>query len=218
HVPLIPFFQFPWMFLIITTFMIPIFVIAFEKIKPQKFIALIIIALALITTGSNFHPHDYLGREDSYYLNRYIPVPYVSAEYSMLQEEYLRLPNGTIIRPDKNYPRIFPQTNLITQMTEINSLTTLINTKSNEKFTINYNKYYFPGWYATIDNQKVKISAGLPFGQIQFDIPSGNHEIKIGFSETREKLFFDIISALSFVLAVLFCFKSGLFGTRRTIK
>ncbi|MDO8609870.1 MAG: hypothetical protein Q7R95_04935, partial [bacterium] len=94
HVPLIPFFQFPWRFLIITTFVIPIFVVAFDSLKFKKIIALIIIALAIVTTFNNFHPHDYLGRVDSYYLNRYIPVPSASAEYSMLHEEYLRLPNG----------------------------------------------------------------------------------------------------------------------------
>lgn len=207
NLPLIPYFQFPWRFLIITTFMAPIFVIALEKIKIQKVIALIFILLAISTTFTNFHPHDYLGRVDSYYLNRYIAAPSASIEYSKLHEEYLRLPERTSMRPDKNYPRIFSQTDQIMKITEVDSLTTLIKTQSNEKFIINYNKYYFPGWYATIDNQEVEIFPGNPFGQIQLTIPSGQHEVKIGFREPSFKLFLDIVSLTAFIVTMYLIFR-----------
>lgn len=212
-VPLIPYFQFPWRFLIITTFVMPVFVIAFDKIKYKELIAFLIIGLALITNYNNFHPHDYLGRMDSYYLNRYIPLPQASEEYSMLHEEYLRLPVGTISRPDKNYPRVYPQTDQIKNVNEINSLETDIETNSNEKFTVNYNKYYFPGWYATVDGQKADISAGNPFGQIQLTVPSGQHKVKIGFKETPFKLFLDIVSIVALIVTMYLI--SGLKGFKR---
>ncbi|MDD2822940.1 MAG: hypothetical protein PHQ59_02550 [Candidatus Daviesbacteria bacterium] len=204
-VPLIPFFQFPWRFLIITTFAAPILVIAFDKLRYRNFVALVILILVLITNFSSFHPQDYLGRGDSYYLNKYIPLSIASEEYSKTQEEYLRLPLGTVQRPDKIYPRVFPQTGQIIQVKELDSLTALIDTNSNEKFTLNYNKYYFPGWYATIDNQDADISAGAPFGQIQVAVPSGSHVIKIGFAETKQKIFLDIISVVGIIIAVLCC-------------
>lgn len=202
NLPLLPFFQFPWRFLIITTVMTSILVVILDqfKIKSYKYL---FVFLAILTVGLNyyeFRPHDFLGRTDAYYINRYIPVPKASTEYLTLQEEYLRLPKDAI-RPDKNYPPVAISSGNF-QIIKNDGLNILFSTEASTEATINYYKYNFPGWEAKIDNSPVKIISGSPFSQITFTVPSGIHEVKISFGETTFKKILDIISLLSFILAM----------------
>ena len=103
-VPLLPYFQFPWRFLSLTTFATSILVIIFDKIKFGRAIGIIIIIAAIALNFIDFKPQDFLGRTDAYYINRYIPYPTASAEYLMTGEEYLRLPIATQVRPNKISP------------------------------------------------------------------------------------------------------------------
>lgn len=201
NLPLLPYFQFPWRFLIITTVMIPILVIALDQLKSYKYVFIFLAILAVALNISNFRPQDFLGRTDAYYLNRYIPIPIASQEYLNLAEEYLRLPKDAQMRPDKNYPPVSISSGSI-QIIKNNGLNVLFSAESNEGALINYYKYNFPGWEAKIDGGEVKIISGSPFSQISFTLPSGSHEIKISFGETNFKKVLDIISLLSFILAI----------------
>lgn len=75
NLPLIKYFQFPWRFLILTTFSTPL-----------------LIVVTVITSKDYFQPEHFLGITDEYYINRYIPAPVGSSEYYSTQEEYLRIP------------------------------------------------------------------------------------------------------------------------------
>ncbi|MDO8486507.1 MAG: hypothetical protein Q7S77_02325 [Candidatus Staskawiczbacteria bacterium] len=200
NLPLLPYFQFPWRFLIIITVMTPILVIALDQFKQYKYI---FILLAILTVSLNYHefrPQDFLGRDDAYYVNRYIPKPIASAEYLTLQEEYLRLPKG-VIRPDKNYPPISISSGNVS-MIKNDGLNVLFSSEASSEAEINYYKYNFPGWEAKIDNYPVKIVSGSPFSQITFTVPSGIHEVKISFGETNFKKVLDIISLLTFIIVI----------------
>ena len=48
-----------------------------------------------------------------------------------------------------------------------------------------------------MDNKKLKLWAGEPYGQIQFDVPDGKHEILIRFRETLVNRIWDIGSMLT---------------------
>ena len=193
NLPLLPYFQFPWRFLIIITVMTPILVIALNQFKSYKYV---FVFLAVLTIGLNYHefrPQDFLGRTDAYYLNRYIPVPFAS-------QEYLRLPKDAI-RPDKNYPPLSISSGNVT-MIKNDGLNVLFSTEASGEAVINYYKYNLPGWEAKIDNQPVKIVSGSPFSQMTFDVPRGFHEVKISFGETNFKKFLDIASLLGLILAI----------------
>lgn len=200
--PLITYFQFPWRFLIMTTILTPVIVIIFEKIKWGNYLAVIISALAIILNFSSFRPQDFLGREDSYYLNRYIPYPKESKEYKEIQEEYLRLPKDTTLRPDKSYPVIFPSEEGV-KVVENNELNTTFDIATNKDLVINYNKYFFPGWMATLNGKRIDIKPSQPFGQISLQVPKGNHTLNIKFEETIFKKTLDIISLFAFVLSLI---------------
>ena len=131
-------------------------------------------------------------------------MPIASAEYLKTSEEYLRLPKETEIRPDKLYSRAFANdesAKIIIE--EINALDAKIKTSSDTEFFLNYNKYYYPGFVAKIDGNKIKIIAGKPFGQISFTVPSGKHVITVEYKESPMRLFFDIVSLVAIGVSVI---------------
>lgn len=205
RLPLLPYFQFPWRFLILTTFLTPIFVICLENIKHSKLIAIVILVSVLGINWSFFRPHDFLGRVDSYYINRYIPVPKASSDYTMAGEESVIIPVDTSVRPDKNYPVVYPQ-ELVQNLRVINPMSVVFNTSSGSTLDLNYSKYYFPGWKVMIDGKAVAIVPGQPFGQINFQVPAGNHSVRILYQETTPKLIMDLVSLLSLIFGLLLLF------------
>ncbi len=204
NLPLLPYFQFPWRFLMLTTFCIPIFVIALEKIRFEKFLPFGLIILTLVTTASYFRPQDFLGRTDGYFLNRYIPTPVASDEYKKTQEEYLRLPKNTRIRPDKNYPvaYIASDSGTINKIEKNSDFNVAVDISSSKGIVLNFSKYYFPGWVALIDSQRVGIQQGEPFAQISIQVPPGEHKVEFMFEETGFKKVLDAISFLSFLVSL----------------
>ena len=200
NLPLLPYFQFPWRFLAMTTLVSPLFLISFAKFKYQKILALVIIVFSIALNFNYFKTSEYLGRLDDYYINRYIPILSASEEYKKTSEEYLRLPKETIVRPDKVYPRVFSDNKLVKlDIQEINALNAKIKTDSTENFTLSYNKYNYPGWTVKVDGKKVNIMSGEPYGQISLAVPSGKHEVEIEYKESFLRLFFDLISLFSFL-------------------
>lgn len=201
NIPFLPYFQFPWRFLIMTTFLSPLLVVTFEKVRSNKLTSTFLIFLIMITATSYFRPQDFLGRQDEYFINRYIPTPIASEEYRETGEEYLRLPKNTKMRPDKNYPLVISENALI-NINRINNLYTVIDVASTEGTNLNYNKYFFPGWVAKIDGQQIDITIGEPFGQIVLDIPPGAHLVEIKFEETNFRNFLNAISLGAFLVSL----------------
>lgn len=196
-IPLLPYFQFPWRFLAMIAFSSPLFLLAFSKFKYVFVISLIVIIASIALNFNYFKTSEYLGRGDSYYINRYIPYPVASEEYKKTGEEYLRLPKDTQVRPTNNYPRAYSDGSEILSINEINALDAQINTNSRSEFVLNYSKYYYPGWFAKIDGRGAIIVPGMPFGQIAVIVPAGAHTVEIYYRESPTRLIFDLISLVS---------------------
>ncbi len=201
-IPFLPYFQFPWRFLMVTTFSIPILVVALEKFGHERGVAAFLIVFTVISTGTYFRPQDFLGRKDDYYINRYIPTPQASKEYKKTQEEYLRLPQNTEVRPNRNYPLVTSSDVNILENINLNGLDTTLKIESEKGGIINYNKYLFPGWVVKIDEKVIQLSPGSPFGQITFYVPAGVHKVEVNFEETIFKKILDAISFLSFLVSL----------------
>lgn len=71
--------------------------------------------------------------------------------------------------------------------------------RSPEPFRARYLSFYFPGWRAWIDGERVEIAPSDPEGLITFDVPRGQHTIRVGFGETRLRLAADGMSVLSLI-------------------
>ena len=130
HFPLIAYFQFPWRFLTLIVFGSSILVTTITTKKNYKIWSGLIIILAIGFNYYRFKPNDFLNRDDSYYINRYIPIPSPSNEYLDLKEEYLRLPKATEVRPKNIYSRVFPESLETSYIRPINHLDTALTTDS----------------------------------------------------------------------------------------
>lgn len=214
-IPLLPYFQFPWRFLMMIVFISPLFLIGLNNIRYRSIVALAIGIFAIVTTVSYFRPQDYLGRTDSYYLDRYIPVPVVSSQYRQQNEEYLRLPQGTEVRPDKDYPIAYSSGGEIKDVTEVTPLDSIIKTVSEQDFTLNFSKYNFPGWIVLIDGVESKIETGKPYGQITVLVPKGDHVIRIYFAETDLNRILDAISLVSIIVSLMLIFNKLTLTTKK---
>ncbi len=206
-VPLLPYFQFPWRFLILITFCVPFLLAFFHKFKYGTYLSLSLIILSIGTMLFNFHPHDFLGRFDAYYLNRYIPYPTASGEYAQTQEEYLRLPKAAKERPSKLYPRVVSNDPTATILVnELNSLDATIQISATQAAVLDYNKYNYPGWVITQDGKQVEVMSGDPFGQIEIAVPAGYHKLTVEFRETTMRFILNLVSlfALCFTLLGFF--------------
>jgi hypothetical protein len=205
--PFLPYFQFPWRFLTMTTLVSVVFLLPFKYLNLKYLNYLIpgsLVVLAILLNFIYFKPHDFLGRTDSYYINKYIPTPLASAEYLTIQEEYLRLPLGVEKRPDKNYPPIFSDKKINASVLETNGVYSKIKIDVPAETLIYYSKYYFPGWIAKIDGKLTKITEGKPFGQITVDVPEGEHVLEFNFIEVGYKVVLDIVSAGALLIVVTF--------------
>lgn len=210
-IPLMPYFQFPWRFLIVTTFASSALVVALETIRAKELIALVLAATVCLLNSYVFHPHDFLGRMDKYYLNRYIPSPTASNEYRQTQEEYLRLPVTTLQRPDKLYPYVYQNNGQVIPTEIKSSLDFRFVTGFKEQTLFNVSKYWYPGWVVLVDQQPVFASAGQPFGQINFSVPAGTHQVRVHFSELPWKLIIDLLSLLAILIAIVWTLPLSLF-------
>lgn len=206
-IPFLPYFQFPWRFLIMTTFFAPLMIISLKYFKYANYLALVVIILAVISTSSYFRPQDFLGRDDNYYINRYIPTPLASSEYLETGEEYLRLPKNAEYRPNRNYPLVTLEGGEIKNISKINSLDTKVEVFSENGGVLNFNKYNFPGWTAKIDGNLIDVTSAKPFGQVQISIPAGEHGVEIYFQETNFKKVLDIISIVAFLVSLVIILK-----------
>ena len=207
-VPFIPYFQFPWRFLMVTTFCIPLLVGAFENIRGRGIVVLGLIVLTVAVNGWYFRPQDFLGRTDSYFLDKYIPSSPVSEAYKQNQEEYLRLPKNAEKRPDQLMPRFYSDSgaSIQTQWQDpLNAQAVITSTKS---AIINYSKYKYPGWEADVDGLYVPTTSGKPYAQIQVFVPAGTHTVHISYHEPIYKVILDIISG-AFMIGALLLLGSG---------
>lgn len=210
NLPFLPYFQFPWRFLILTTFFIPLLVVTLENKRFEKYLWVMLLGLIILPGMSYFRPQDFLGRKDEYFINKYIPLPLASEEYKKTQEEYLRLPKVTEKRPDRNYSLVTANSGTIQKIEKVNDLNVLISFTSTSGATINYNKYFFPGWVAEVDGLKKEIFVGKPFGQISINVSGGEHFIKIAFKETNLRIILDAISLAGFLVSLGMCFKRSI--------
>ncbi len=202
NLPQLPYFQFPWRFLILTTFFIPLLLIMFDKLRIEKHFLVFALLIIVLPGLIYFRPQDFLGRKDDYFLSRYIPYPVASEEYKKTQEEYLRLPKATEKRPDVNFPLLFPIEG-INRVEKLNDLRIVFEYNSDRESLINLSKYYFPGWQAKIDGKSAEVLAGKPYGQVIIQMPAGFHKAEIYFKETSFRNLLNFVSLGAFLVSLI---------------
>jgi len=185
--------QFPWRLLAFTsTFTAFLTGSITYLIKDRQKIKTIVSFLILITIGLNyqfFKPSEYSPNEDFYYTDK----QKIKAQMSDTLYDYLPINAKKPPKvPDKQYQTL-------ADITDFNSKTGYFSFTSNTSKTEDFilNQYFFPGWQVKINNQLVDIKPDEQLGRIQFQLPSGEHQVKIKLAKTKLQYWSDIISLIS---------------------
>lgn len=73
--------------------------------------------------------------------------------------------------------------------------------------------FYFPGWRVYVDGQKVPIEYQDPNyrGVITYEVPPGDHQVRLRFEHTLDRIAGILISIVSLIVAVFLIFKINTF-------
>lgn len=204
--PLMAFIQFPWRFLAISVFIIPLVSGAIMPyLNKIKIIYFILIAVTIVSTIGYFRPKEYV--DDSFF-------------DKFLNKDKMR--QG--IDLTKDYLPIWVQT------TSENFFNTLFSEKG-EIQVIDFKKKtayslaklkvlsdesiivapitYFPGWKVLANENNINLEQPSDQGLIRFRLPKGDYKIKFEFADTPVRMIgnFVSLSSLLFILLILFKYK-----------
>jgi hypothetical protein len=214
--PIGEYIQFPWRFLMLTTFFSSLMVGFAEPLlnrKWQKILPLSLALLAIILTWGYFKPAKQVRVDDDYYLRRFFADRTIlgkrdsfSKEYLSYSEDYLPLTIWTKERPRSLLPKV--ETDDVQALISFQEKTPTkleIDFQNNRKTNLFINTYYFPGWKAWINGEAVKIDPAEPFGQMRMTVSAGEHKIRVEFKESFLRRVADIISLVGCIvfLAIL---------------
>jgi len=193
--------QFPWRILMLTTFLTSSLVI-FWKVHSEflKYLAALLIILTVAINFSYFKPSEYYNPDDNYFLTRFFARDTANAitnpQYSNYSEDYLLLPIWVTKRPS-----FVPVNKFSSETIDIKA----INTKSPVDYSVEvegdglleFYTYYFPGWYAKIDDKPAKIEILKPYGNIGVNVSDGQLKVDVYWQETLLRKVSDAVSVLS---------------------
>jgi len=207
-IPIASYIQFPWRFLILTTFLTPLLIGFISYKKQLSSIPFILAILSILTTVTYFKPHTILDVDDNYFLNRFFinqnsqqDSSLLSDIYHLNSEDYLPLTIWTKKRPLSLPEKIEANPNIsLSNVNYLSDISYSFDTTSTTSATLKINNYYYPGWQATINQKSATVFPIDDLGRIGLDIPAGQNHITIKFTKTPLRRLADIISLVSIAL------------------
>ena len=109
-------------------------------------------------------------------------------------------PGAFISRLD---PASLPDTLTILSQEERYTTTTL-HYSNPEAFPVVFDRFFFPGWQATLDGHPLDLTASEPHGLIAAVLPPGNHLLRLSFAGTPLRTAANLLSFASLLLLTLF--------------
>ncbi len=225
QVALLEFVQFPWRFMVIITLflsvvisLLPILIaLILKTLSKTQFEAklvygsgLLVIGLILISNFYFFRPEKYLDNAQDYY---YASAPKIRDLMSQILPDYIPAQMADELNPAQGL--ILNQANL--DMTKVQVLLTrphqkLVKTNFTQPQTLAFAVADFPGWEFEIDGQFKSKQVGQ-IGNLEVQVPAGEHLVGLKFAYTQIRLLSDLVSALSFMIVlslIMHCHKENL--------
>lgn len=216
-IPLMPFIQFPWRLLGIASLCAAILSGAVVYWRPQRqwLLSGVVITVAALGNLSWWYPRYCSSFKEVTFANT---IQYefdtftlgTSAKGEFLPTTVNVFPNDdtfgkAIIRGERQQPLtgLPPTAQLtVTNPYPLNYRATITLPESTQ---LAFNQFYFPGWYATLDDQPLTIKPHPETGLINFTIPSGAHKLAITFGDTPIRNVGDGITLVALVVIVAYC-------------
>lgn len=194
RVPLLPFVQFPWRFIMLTVPVLAVAgVVGLEQIL-EKFSAKVKLLVVIFLIATTL----FLAK-DQWRRNQTEPVPVFLGE---------AIPGSTTWAHEQATRWLIPKPDRIPNEKIENAFYQIKSWKTNEhiyairatKTLMTENTMYYPGWKVFVDGQEQEIN--YDNGKINFKVSPGNHEVISKFGETNFRKAADLVS----IVAVLSLF------------
>nr|MBC7243907.1 hypothetical protein [Chloroflexota bacterium] len=228
HLPLLPIVQFPWRFLSLQALAISLLVAYLipRRSRQNLWVAFLLSSLVLLSALAGLHPERLLINESDITTQRLMLYEYFTANVgTTIRNDYL--PRWVDPRPFTS--EVFWQgeskpTPLVIEG-QIAWANPLVVGPTSERWVIEvispeallaFHTYYYPGWEALIDGQRVAIEAFPGLGYIGLRLGQGQHEIFLRLGRTRIQLGAEILSTLASIL-ILFLFIREVRFSRRLL-
>lgn len=196
-IPLMAFIQFPWRFLAFSVFFVSVIgglVTDYFKEKFQLVYFILIVAVILINIGY-FKPKDYV---DDNFFDKFLNVETMHKGVD-LTKDYLPIWVQTVDGERFDAPRA--EKGDMTVSTLKQSSTTLeFDARVSSDSLIEVPITYFPGWAVRANNQLILQGSPSKMGLIRFELPQGEHKIKIELKDTPVRGVGNMISLGSLLL------------------
>lgn len=194
-------FQFPWRFLSVSVFAIAVLggLVVFAVPKKSQLVVCFLLILGLLLFNKEFwHAKGYLEKPESFYIGVYDSTTDTGESSPVWSVRFMeRRPKAAI--------EVIDRQALVTQDVRTSTFHayTVI---AKEQTRLVENTLYFPGWEVLVDGQRIGIEFQDPAnrGLMTFFVEKGNHFIIIKFGETKLRLLANLISAISFVIIIIY--------------
>lgn len=213
-ISLLWYIQFPWRFLLISTFLCAFLcgsILGF--IKNDKFklgVGGMLVLLLIISTVGRFTPNRYFNAVDSDYTN----TKKIRWDTSSLSYEYV--PTGIAIKKSKIGTTLINinENEIATSASKLISgqmnIHTLANLPQHKKFQVDVaipgvfqiNTYAFPGWTVFVNGEQVSYSSFNKFKLIRISLRRGNFLVEAKFLDTKARTAGNVISILGIISLV----------------
>jgi hypothetical protein len=207
--------QFPWRLLMFTTLFTSILAaLLIETLKEdrRKYFVILIVGVSIIFTFSYFRPSKIIYKTDNDYLARFFAdrtvsgkKDEISVEYLQYSEDYLLLPNWSEEKPNSlpaSKIEIIQGDGEVLGVEELNPIHFRAKITANSSLKFKLNTLFFPGWFVKSDGVGMETKPGKPFGQIEIEIPKGNHSIEFFWKETPLRKTADLVSLIFLMVTV----------------
>lgn len=184
--PLLSEINYTWTLLLPIGFLMTFLTGLLSFSKKTQIIGIVLIVLAVILSLPNAHPSTTVNRGDSFYLT--------NEATTTSSNELMPLWVNKI--PAKRFDNKIETSGQVTNLFySSNKISFEINTSKKELVTVN--QIYYPGWRVYVDGKEAKITYKNPMGVMQFQAPLGDHVVLLRFTETKTRIFADLLSLLS---------------------
>ena len=194
------FIQFPFRllsYLIITVAFLAAFIVSEIKGKFRKIILTTVVFVLFFVAAYQYGvPKDFTNKGDGFYFtneatttvrDEYLPI-WVKQKDTQRTEEKVQIMSGKGV-----VKNIFYNNKQIT-----------FRVIAEDKIKVRINTIYWPGWNLEVDNNKGTFSYNNPQGLMEFDVEKGAHQVRAVFGETTFRIVSDFISALAFIVLIVF--------------
>lgn len=193
----VSFIQFPFRLLSLTIVSVSFLAACVISLTPNKLkIPIAVLSLIILTFSAKpfLTPSEFFDKGEGFYST--------NMDTTTVKNEYM--PRWVKEKPVERYVEkveIVGETGKVSNI-YYNSNKTTFDVLAKENMKVRVNTIYYPGWNASLNDQKTEISYTNDRGVMELEIPKGDNKIELNFSETPLRLFADLLSILSFISIV----------------